>query len=33
MHTQYQFVVLAYKTLLIIVLRVIYKGDKSINVV
>ena len=33
MHTQYRFVTLGYKTLLIIVVQVIYKDDKFINVV
>ena len=33
MHTQYKFAILAYRTLLIIIVKVIYKDDKFINVV
>ena len=33
MHTQYKYTILAFKTLLIIIVQVIYKNDKSINVV
>ena len=33
MHTQYKFTILAYRTLLIIIVKVIYKDDKFINVV
>ena len=33
MHTQYKFAVLAFKTLLIIIVQVIYKNNKFINVV
>ena len=33
MHTQYKFTILAFKNLLIIIVQVIYKIDKSINVV
>ena len=33
MHTQYKFAVLAFKTLLIIIVQVIYKFNKFINVV
>ena len=33
MRTQYKYTILAFKTLLIIIVQVIYKNDKSINVV